>query len=256
MKPGVNLESLLLEASLPDTGSSKLKNVVMNTKVKKSSTPNSIVGHAQPTISLSLLASNSNGLAKEVLTPHVNAATSLKVIRHGFRKDCEISTHSDMISTKELLKYNVADEEPRQFNTSTNDGNDECDVVDDSKIASTRNGPLTTLTKRKNCTFNNYVDVISIPNRNEYSRRIRAKLWSTATELHLNASRNTIEFAADGWDWRTATEEDKMPICPTTGEPMHPIHVCEDTQGCNASDEIVSSVTAECQLCADSPPDS
>jgi hypothetical protein len=60
--------------------------------------------------------------------------------------------------------------------------------------------------------------------RNEYSKRVRSRLWSTALEIHQNAARNTIEFAAEGWDWRSVAEDESMYVCVATGELVHPVH--------------------------------
>lgn len=77
---------------------------------------------------------------------------------------------------------------------------------------------------KKKITFDDVVKVLPIPKRNEYSSRISRRLWSGAVEIHENAARNSVEFAAEGWDWRTVTEDDKMYICYATGERIHPVH--------------------------------
>jgi hypothetical protein len=51
---------------------------------------------------------------------------------------------------------------------------------------------------RKSLEFNETVNVVPIPMRCEYSNRVRTRLWSSAMEIHENAARNTIEFAAEG----------------------------------------------------------
>ena len=51
---------------------------------------------------------------------------------------------------------------------------------------------------KKKITFNTTVKVVPIPMRDEYSNRVRSRLWSNAVEIHQNATRNSIEFAAEG----------------------------------------------------------
>lgn len=52
--------------------------------------------------------------------------------------------------------------------------------------------------KRKRLSFDEKVEVLPIPMRHEYSQTERARLWSSAMEIHENATRNTIEFASEG----------------------------------------------------------
>jgi len=73
-------------------------------------------------------------------------------------------------------------------------------------------------------TFDNNVAVVPIPKRDEYSGRVATRIWSSAIEINENAARNSVEFAAEGWNWRTVTEDDNMYICSVTGELIHPVH--------------------------------
>lgn len=77
----------------------------------------------------------------------------------------------------------------------------------------------------KRLMFNEEVAVCPIPRRDEYSNRIREHLWNSPDEMMRNAERNALEFAAEGFDWKNAMEDDQMYRCVATNEKIHPIHV-------------------------------
>jgi hypothetical protein len=53
--------------------------------------------------------------------------------------------------------------------------------------------------KKKSLSFVETVEVVPIPMRNEYSNRVKARLWSNAQEIQENAARNSLEFAHEGY---------------------------------------------------------
>jgi len=79
--------------------------------------------------------------------------------------------------------------------------------------------------RRSVVTLHTRVSVIPIPARDEYSPRARESMWSSFTEMARNIARNSIEFASEGWNWRTAIEDDDMLVHDLSGELIHPIHL-------------------------------
>jgi hypothetical protein len=76
--------------------------------------------------------------------------------------------------------------------------------------------------KKTAVVFDDNVSVISIPSHSDYSDRIRSRTWADRYEIADMASRNMLEFASEGWDWRNvAGDEDMLHI---EGELIHPIH--------------------------------
>lgn len=75
---------------------------------------------------------------------------------------------------------------------------------------------------RRKVGFASTVSVKSIPGRLNYSEEVRTSYWSDKNEISKMTERNMIEFAAEGWDWRNATDDDQMIIL--NGEAVHPVH--------------------------------
>jgi hypothetical protein len=93
---------------------------------------------------------------------------------------------------QEALKYDpVADRiySPKRRKTTT---------PTKMSISPNTNSSPSASRKEKRLGFVDTVDVVPIPMRTEYSNRVRSRLWSNAIEIHENAARNTIEFAAEG----------------------------------------------------------
>eukprot|EP00587_Corethron_hystrix_P008086 CAMPEP_0113330558 /NCGR_PEP_ID=MMETSP0010_2-20120614/21719_1 /TAXON_ID=216773 ORGANISM="Corethron hystrix, Strain 308" /NCGR_SAMPLE_ID=MMETSP0010_2 /ASSEMBLY_ACC=CAM_ASM_000155 /LENGTH=331 /DNA_ID=CAMNT_0000193165 /DNA_START=346 /DNA_END=1341 /DNA_ORIENTATION=+ /assembly_acc=CAM_ASM_000155 len=68
------------------------------------------------------------------------------------------------------------------------------------------------------------VAVALIPKFDEYPLAVRRRIWGTTDEIYENAVRNSFEFAAEGWDWRTVALDETMYECQITGELIHPVH--------------------------------
>lgn len=77
----------------------------------------------------------------------------------------------------------------------------------------------------KKLKFNEEVKVCPIPKREEYSKRIKDQLWASPTEMAQMAHRNSIEFAAEGCDWRNCLEDENMYRDVSTNELIHPVHI-------------------------------
>mmetsp|Transcript_20360 Transcript_20360/g.40662 ORF Transcript_20360/g.40662 Transcript_20360/m.40662 type:complete len:236 (-) Transcript_20360:171-878(-) len=77
--------------------------------------------------------------------------------------------------------------------------------------------------RRDEVTFNENVSVHQIPLWTEYPADLRQRIWSDASEIYENAARNTVEFLAEGWNWRDVVDDEDM-ICVSSGELIHPVH--------------------------------
>ena len=78
--------------------------------------------------------------------------------------------------------------------------------------------------KTRSVSFDETVTVLTIPNKDAYSDRIKKFLWTERQEMLQNAARNTIEFASENWDWRQVADDVEFYLCPATGEKIHPCH--------------------------------
>lgn len=122
--------------------------------------------------------------------------------------------------THEPLKY----KEDRSAESSSNsypadNGSNNSNTSSSSNNKNDRKKPQ----RRKIC-FNDSVSVAHIPMRSEYSDRVRSRMWSNRYEIHENATRNAIEFQAEGWDWRSVVTDEGMFVCTYSGELIHPVH--------------------------------
>jgi len=137
--------------------------------------------------------------------------------------------------THEPLKYkddDIVDSNSMEVDEENGQENGTTNIVTVSASTSsnqngTQNQTSTETKKKKNrrkICFNDSVKVAHIPMRSEYSDRVRSRIWSNRYEIHENATRNAIEFQAEGWDWRTTVEDEGMFVCTSSGELIHPVH--------------------------------
>lgn len=75
----------------------------------------------------------------------------------------------------------------------------------------------------RSVSFDDSVMVRPIPPHSAYPQEVKHQIWADPGEIYENATRNSIEFAADNFDWQHASEEDDF-VPTTTGELVHPIH--------------------------------
>jgi len=76
---------------------------------------------------------------------------------------------------------------------------------------------------KRNVRFNDMVEVRYVPLHSEYSERVRQKYWNSAQELWDMAARNSLEYAAENYDWRQAVEEQDLIRWGT--QLIHPVHL-------------------------------
>lgn len=72
--------------------------------------------------------------------------------------------------------------------------------------------------------FDNEVSVVPIPKHQEYSKRIRSRLWCDKRELSTMAARNFLEYQSEGWTPSQVIEDEGF-IIMSTGEKIHPVHI-------------------------------
>ena len=137
------------------------------------------------------------------------------------RKDCNyVATpnSASLASTRKIVPFQIP---------LKRDSNSSLKSLNSSTSSSRQESPYQNSSPRprtNKIAFSNEVSVLPIPMRNEYSSRIKDRLWDNRLEVQNNIARNTVEFAAEGWNWRTVTEDDGMYVCSVSGALIHPVH--------------------------------
>ena len=79
--------------------------------------------------------------------------------------------------------------------------------------------------RERSVSFDTTVTVKPIPKHQEYSDRIKGRLWHDPQETRKNVQRNAVEFASENHNWELSLEDHEMYTHAATGEKIHPIHV-------------------------------
>jgi hypothetical protein len=77
-------------------------------------------------------------------------------------------------------------------------------------------------TKEKKIHFFEKVSVVEIPSYRDLDQDTIDSIWTSVDQVYEEGERNTMEYIADGCDWRNAREEHQMVYDRVTGELYHP----------------------------------
>lgn len=128
--------------------------------------------------------------------------TSSRQVRNKFLSVIGIDDATKHAATPPKPQLNKNWIHPRQQRTAKFEEslkyNPEEDAIYSPKRKKMDSKEMMTPEKKRSITFSDTVKVLPIPMRDEYSNRVRSRLWSNAVEIHQNATRNAIEFAAEG----------------------------------------------------------
>mmetsp|Transcript_15206 Transcript_15206/g.19842 ORF Transcript_15206/g.19842 Transcript_15206/m.19842 type:complete len:360 (+) Transcript_15206:559-1638(+) len=137
---------------------------------------------------------------------HLNDASRRNVNLTGFG---DVMWHEDN-NNGAMQSGSICGKMPRRSSLSTND------LIEMKNNLQKR--------QRRRVSLVRAVSVVPIPSRTEYPDAVRSAIWSSPVEMYQNAARNSIEFAAEGWNWRTVYDDDTMCLNSENGELVHPIH--------------------------------
>jgi len=113
---------------------------------------------------------------------------------------------------------------------SDGDGPPSCDCASSVSSSASEDEPalppdLQPPRRTSSISFDDAVCVVPIPKFDEYPVKVRRLLWGSTGEIYENAVRNSVEFASEGWDWRTVATDEAMYLCRASGELIHPVHL-------------------------------
>mmetsp|Transcript_8826 Transcript_8826/g.21438 ORF Transcript_8826/g.21438 Transcript_8826/m.21438 type:complete len:268 (+) Transcript_8826:150-953(+) len=149
----------------------------------------------------------------------------------GFGNDDTASPSSPVMIATPLPMADDDDSEPPPGMVSSSDASDGDEtmssagssILDD--VSSAAGSRCSSSSSSRGVTFNEQVRVLPIPPISSYSVEQRRRMYANRFELRENKVRNKREYEFDGYDWRNATEEGSMAICPLSGELLHPAHL-------------------------------
>lgn len=153
-----------------------------------------------------MIAAESSGVSVVKSKAHKRQLTDLLGSDSTTKWGTPLIQHAD--KRKECLKYDKLDD--RRYSPKRQRSDDESNQTEE--------------TPKKRISFDEAVDVVSIPAKDEYEGPVREKIWASVDEIHQNAARNTVEFISEGWNWRNVMEDEGMYLCVVTGERIHPVH--------------------------------
>lgn len=146
-----------------------------------------------------------------------------------------VRSTSDSLSSEEATEDDDDDEtmSNSSSNSSCSDNDDYVSDEEETTVSSHSSSssqqqyhaPSPPLVLPRGVTFNEQVRVLPIPPIEHYTPEQRYKMYANRFELRENKLRNKREFEFDNHDWRNATEEHSMAICPMSGDLMHPAHL-------------------------------
>ena len=178
--------------------------------------------------------------------PFVIAATAMKSMADDVYDDDEEEEEDDEDDDEEsdddthppgMIPASSGENSDQSSDTSSEDDDDmggvllteedEDDLAAATLLANNNNvaGGVPNPILRKGVTFNEQVRVLPIPPLQDYTPEQRYKMYANRYELRENKLRNKREYEFDKYDWRNATEEHAMSVCPVSGELLHPVHL-------------------------------